>query len=455
MSIWEDVKLPQFPQLNGNIRTDVLVVGGGIAGLLTAYELTASGVNCVVVERNRICGGATSATTAKITSQHRLIYADIAQKYGLERAAMYLAANQRAIRKFAVLSHKFRCDFEETDSFVYSRTDRHTLEREMKTLGRLHFPAELHDKLPICDVADEQNNGKSFAQEIRKHSILPFEIAGTLNFPRQAQLHPLKFLSQLAATLSIYENTPITDIRGNIAFTPNGEIHAEKIVIATHFPIIDRFGGYYLKMYQSRSSVIAFENAPKFNGYYIDANPNGLNFRNYRELTLLSGGAHRTGTPCQKEKLVRFVQLAYPKSKIVSSWSTQDCITPDKIPFIGNYGLVKSNLFVTTGFNKWGMTSAMAGAEILRDMILDKENQFAEVFSTNRSIFAKQTMINGLTAVKNLAAPKAPRCKHLGCALVYNSAEHSWDCPCHGSRYDEQGNIIDSPTTRNINVPDK
>lgn len=455
MSIWEDAKLPQFPQLKGNIKTDVLVVGGGIAGLLAANELEASGVQCVVVERSRICGGVTAGTTAKITSQHRLIYADIAQKYGVERAAMYLAANQRAIRKYAVLSHKFKCDFEETDSFVYSRQDRYSLEREMKTLQRLHFPAELHDKLPICDVAEEQNNGKSFAQEIRSHSILPFEVSGTLKFPRQAQFHPLKFLAQLAKTLTIYENTPVTDIRGNTAFTPNGEICAEKFIIATHFPITDRFGAYFLKMYQSRSSVIALENAPKFNGYYIDADPKGLNFRNFNNLTLISGGAHRTGTPCQKEKLVRFIQLAYPKSKIVSSWSTQDCITPDKIPFIGNYGLVKSNLFVTTGFNKWGMTSAMAGAEILRDLILGKENQFSEVFSPNRSIFAKQTMINGITAAGNLAVPKTPRCAHMGCALVYNSAEHSWDCPCHGSRYDEQGKILNSPTTKDINVKDK
>lgn len=455
MSIWEETALPQFPTLQGNIKTDVLIVGGGIAGLLAAYELKSAGVECVIAERGKICGGVTSGTTAKITSQHRLIYADIAQKYGLERAAMYLAANQRAIRKFAVLSHKFKCDFEETDSFVYSRTDRYVLEREMKTLQRLHFPAELQDKPPICDVAEELNNGESFAEEIRRSRVLPFEIVGTLKFPRQAQFHPLKFLGQLAKNLTIYENTPVTDIRGNTAFTKQGEIRAEKFIIATHFPIIDRFGGYYLKMYQSRSSVIALENAPKFDGYYVDANPKGLSFRKYGDLTLISGGAHRTGSPCQKEKLVRFAQLAYPQSKIAASWSTQDCITPDGIPFIGNYGLVKSNLLVTTGFNKWGMTSAMAGAEILRDLILDKENQFAEIFSPNRSIFAKQIMINGITAAKNLAAPKTPRCTHLGCALVYNSAEHSWDCPCHGSRYDEQGNVIDSPTTKNINVPDK
>ncbi|MGN0679415.1 MAG: FAD-dependent oxidoreductase [Oscillospiraceae bacterium] len=427
-SIWEDETLPRFPTLEGDLQTDVLVVGGGIAGLLAAYELQKHGVECVLVERNRICSGVTSKTTAKITAQHRLIYSEIAARYGLERAGMYLSANIRAVEKYAALSHKFKCDYRTVDSYVYSRNRRDVLEHEASVLQQLHYHTD------ICDSTE-----------------LPFKTAGALKFPEQGEFHPLKFLGEIAKTLTIYENTHITDIRGDKAFYERGEIHAEKFVIATHFPFIDRIGCYFLKMHQNRSSVLALRNAQKLGGYYVDADSNGLSFRQYGDLLLLGGGAHRTGKPCKADRLVQFAQRAYPKSEIEYSWSTQDCITLDGIPYIGYYGLIKSNLLVATGFNKWGMTLAMAGAEILRDLVLEKENKFAEVFNPRRTVFHKQLMVNGFHAASNLAAPKKPRCAHMGCALEYNSAEHSWDCPCHGSRYSESGTLLEGPANHDLN----
>lgn len=427
-SVWESEALPRFPALKGDLCTDVLVVGGGIAGLLAAYELRTHGVDCVLVERNRICSGVTSKTTAKITAQHRLIYSKIANRYGLERAEMYLSANLRAVEKYAALSRKLGCDFRTVDSYVYSRDNRYALEHETRVLKRLGVAAEILDS-----------------------TELPLRVSGALKFPAQGEFHPLKFLGEIAKQLTIYENTHVTDIRGNTAFTENGEIRADKIIIATHFPFIDRFGCYFLKMYQSRSSVLALRNAQKLNGYYVDADSNGLSFRQYGDLLLLGGGAHRTGKPCRTDSLVRFAQLAYPQSEIAHSWSTQDCITLDEIPYIGYYGLIKSNLLVATGFNKWGMTSAMAGAEILRDLVLEKENSCAEVFSPRRTVIHKQLIANGIHAAANLASLKAPRCEHMGCALKYNSTEHSWDCPCHGSRYSESGTLLEGPANHSLN----
>ena len=122
-------------------------------------------------------------------------------------------------------------------------------------------------------------------------------------------------------------------------------------------------------------------------------------------------------------------------------------MTLDGVPYIGKYSKSTENLYVTTGFNKWGMTNALVSAGILRDMVLGMQNPYADVFSPSRSIFHPQLAINAAESIINLLTPTAPRCPHLGCALKYNKAEHSWDCPCHGSRFTEDGKLIDNPAT--------
>ena len=210
---------------------------------------------------------------------------------------------------------------------------------------------------------------------------------------------------------------------------------AKKIIIATHFPFINKHGCYFLKMYQHRSYVLALENAQDTGGMYIDAAQKGLSFRNSGDLLLLGGGSHRTG-----KKGGNWQEL----------WATQDCMTLDGVPYIGPYSAGTQDLFVATGFNKWGMTSSMAAAMLLCDMVQGKQNPFAEVFSPSRSILRPQLAINGLEAAVNLLTPAKKRCPHLGCALKWNPYERTWDCPCHGSRFTKNGRLIDNPATGNL-----
>ncbi len=418
--------MPEFSRLRGELRTDVLVIGGGITGLLTAYELTKSGIDCTVAERYRICGGTTGGTTAKITFQHGLIYRDIASKYGLETARRYLQANINAFRKIIALAQKIDCDLKKENSFIYSRNNRHALELEMFVLDKLNFPA----KLVEC-------------------TNLPFATVGALMFPNQATFDPLKFLRAIASRLKIYENTHVLDVRGNTAYCNDAVINAKKIVIASHFPFIDRVGGYFLKMYQSRSSVIALENATQPNGIFMDENRNGFSFRNYKNMLLIGGGAHHTGEPCRLGELRDFAEEHYPKSVLKYSWSAQDCMTLDGIPYIGQYSVFTPDLYVATGFNKWGITSSMAAATLLCELILKGESEFSDVFDPSRSIMNKQLFVNGFNAAKDLLSFNAPRCPHMGCALKRNRAEHSWDCPCHGSRFSKDGKLLEGPANQN------
>lgn len=436
-SVWEHTKMPEFPSASGEIKTDILVIGGGIFGLLTAYELQKNEVSCVVAESDRICGGVTSGTTAKVTFQHGLIYQKILREYGAEKAKMYLEANKNALKNIASLCRNIECGFQMVDSYIYSQNDRAALEREIKALEKIGFSAEL------CNNVE-----------------LPFTTAGAVRFKNQAQFEPLKFLRGVIdqmikpnGNVRIFEHTRIIDLKGNVALSKNAKITAEKIIVATHFPFVNTHGSYFLKLYQSRSNVIALENAPNVHGIYMDANTNGLSFRNFDDMLLIGGGAHKTGEQCRLSELESFAAKNYPNSLIKFSWGAQDCMSLDGIPYIGNYSKLTPNMYVATGFNKWGMTSAMAAAEIIRGKILGKEEPYAEVFSPSRSILKKQLWINSANAVKNLLTPTAPRCPHLGCALKRNSAEHSWDCPCHGSRFTEDGKLLDNPANKNLRMP--
>ncbi len=426
-SIWESAQMPEFPAARGNLKTDVLIVGGGIAGLLTAYELQKSGVSCIVAERRRICGGITGRTTAKVTFQHGLIYQKILREYGAEKARMYLEANRNALKKIAALSRDIDCDFRKTDSYIYSRDNRAALENEINALDKIGFSAELCEKpeLPIATV-------------------------GAVKFGNQAQFDPLKFLrgivEEMSEGVSIFEHTHIIDINGKTALSKRARISADKIVIATHFPFVNTHGSYFLKLYQSRSNVIALENAPDLHGMYMDENTNGLSFRNYGNYLLIGGGAHKTGEPCRRRELEAFAANVYPRLPIKYAWGAQDCISLDGIPYIGNYSALTPDMYVATGFNKWGMTNAMAAAEILRGMILGKPDPCAAIFDPSRSILKKQLLINGFNAAKNLLTLTVPRCPHMGCALKWNAEEHSWDCPCHGSRFTKEGKLLDNPS---------
>lgn len=430
-SIWEyDVKLPRFDSLHGTERCDVLVIGGGIAGIMIAHRLKMRGVDYLLIEKDRILSHNTKNTTAKITYQHGLMYHKISELYGTERAHRVLDSYKNAFSEMCGLCESVSCDFEYRDNYVYSVNNRAALEAEMKTLDILGYGAVFKEDLP-----------------------LPVSTVGAVCFPRQAQFNPLKLLSEIAKNLNIRELTRATKIKNGCVMTTRGTIHAKKIICATHFPFPTHHGFFPLKLYQSRSYVLALDGAEDVAGMYVDENTYGLSFRNYKNILLLGGGAHKTGSVGGGyAELSFFKEKHYPDCVEICRSSAQDCMSLDGLPYIGKYSKATPELLVATGFNKWGMTNAMLSSMLITDEILGVQNDYAALFSPSRKKETKQLLINVKDSAKNLLTLKAPRCSHLGCALKWNSAERSWDCPCHGSRYTSDGEVLEGPAKKNIDT---
>ncbi len=436
-SIWEETAKTEsrrgFAPLDRDAATDVLVIGGGLCGLLCAWTLHRAGIDCILAEAEMLMDGTTKNTTAKITVQHGLIYDHLIRTFGVEKARQYLHANEAALRQYAALCREIDCDFEEKDAYVYALDGREKIDREIAALTRLGAQASFCDTLP-----------------------LPFPVAGAVRMAGQAQFHPLKFAGAIAKGLDVHEHTRVRELIGTTAVTDGGVIRAKRIIAATHFPFLNRHGSYFLKLYQHRSYVIALKNAAPVGGMYVDVAPKGLSLRDHVELLLLGGGAHRTGKPGGNwQELRDFARCRFPRAEEVAHWAAQDCMSLDDVPYIGPYSARTEGLYVATGFNKWGMTSSMAAAMILTDMLLGKENPDSAVFSPSRSILRPQLAVNGWEAAVNLFSPAKRRCPHLGCALKWNPQEHTWDCPCHGSRFTQEGQLIDGPATGDLPRDDR
>ena len=425
-SLWTKTKqLPTFPALQKDISTDVLIIGGGMAGILCAWQLRQAGIDCILVEQDRLCSGITKDTTAKITVQHGLIYHKLIRTFGEEKAKLYLQANQAALEQYRILCQTIDCDFETQDSFVYSPDNRVCIVKETVAFRKLGVDARIRSDLP-----------------------LPFPVARAVQLKGQAQFHPLKFVAAIAAGLPIFEHTKVLELMPGKAVTSGGVIRAKKMIIATHFPLLNKHGGYFLKLYQHRSYVLALKGAPQIPGMYVDESKTGLSFRPYRDLLLLGGGSHRTGKKGGNwQELEHFAARYFPQAQIVARWATQDCMTLDGVPYIGQYAKSTPDLYVATGFNKWGMTSSMAAAMLLGDLVQGKEHPWAALFNPSRSMLHPQLAVNAAESTLHLITPTIPRCPHMGCALKYNPAEKSWDCPCHGSRFDTEGHLLDNPAT--------
>lgn len=424
MSVWsENAKKPEKKLQTATIKTDVLIIGGGITGLLCGYELQKRGIDCVIVERDTVCGGTTHNTTAKIIAQHSLIYHKLIKRFGTEKARLYLESNLDAVKKYRTLCQNIDCDFEVKDSFVYTLNNKKAIDDEFKALYALGYNAVKTTSLS-----------------------LPFDVENAIGIKEQAQFNPLKFLYKIAEELQIYEHTRVKEYKGSYITSTGGEIIADNIIVATHFPIFNKHGLYSIKMYQNRSYVLALKNAPDVNGMYVDENKDGLSLRNYGDLLLLGGGSHRTGKNGGNWEVLRKAKEKYfPNAREVDHWATQDCITLDSVPYIGLYSKRTDNCFVATGFNKWGMTSAMVSADILSDMIQGKENKYVKLFNPSRNMFTPKLFSNIFESAVGLLPPFGKRCPHLGCKLKWNKDEHTWDCPCHGSRFSENGKLIDGP----------
>lgn len=472
-SVWsESVNFKERQSLNKDIECEVVVIGAGIAGILIGYMLQKNNKNVVIIEGKTICSGNTKNTTAKITSQHDIIYNKLIKDFGEERARQYAQGNEAAIKEYKKIieEENIDCDFEEKDAYVYSLESNDELITEYEAAKKLGIDAELTNNVD-----------------------LPFNVKTSLKFKNQAQFNPLKFLKPLSEKLEIYENTMAIDIEDKTVITNKGKIKADYIVVATQFPFLNMPGYYFMRMHQDRSYVIALENADNVDGMYIDINKSGYSFRNYKNLLLIGGESQRTGeneSGGAYDEIRRFVRNIYPNATEKYHWSAQDCIAVDSIPYIGLYSKSLDNVYVATGFKKWGMTTAILSAMIISDMILGKENEFAEIFSPTRfdMTASMQNAAHDLaTTAKNFIAQKinipeehledveegygkiiefngkkmgvykdedgevycvTTKCPHLGCELKWNEDELSWDCPCHGSRFNYKGEWIQGPATK-------
>ncbi len=452
---------PQRGALWEDRQAEVAVIGAGLAGLLTAYYLQKRGKEVIVLEAAKIGSGQTKDTTAKITSQHGCIYASLTARYGQKRAHAYAEANEAAIAEYARLIQEehIACHFQRVNSYLYSVEDEGELRQEAQAAAALGISA--------C---------------FTRKTDLPFPVKGAVCFENQAQFHPLEFLFKLAEGITIYENTEALRVKGNcIVARAAGQhaekqvkIHAKQIVFATHYPFPNVPGFYFLRQHQERSYVIAISGIPKWEGMYYSQDKEGLSFRWFEDMLLVGGGGHRTGEAageCGYAALERQLHAIYPRYEERARWAAQDCMPHDGIPFIGKFSCLHPNWYVATGFQKWGMTGSMISARLICDMICGQSNgesalwgdflSYKKLFSPQRCHFwaAKAKLwedvkVSAAGLARGHFRKDAVKCPHLGCELKWNPQEKSWDCPCHGSRFDAKGRLLDNPSQTSAKVPE-
>jgi len=480
-----------YPTLDKDMKVDVAIVGGGITGILCAYWLSKEGVKTVVLEADHILQGTTGHTTAKITSQHELIYQKVQKQLSEEFARQYADANQTAIKMYQSIAKEYtiECDLVPQSAYVYTLEDKYIedIVNEANVASSLGIKATYLDKIP-----------------------LPFEIKAAVRFDDQAQFHPRKFLLALADKIThngvqIVEQTRVVDIEDNgdhgdyVLTTGRGtKVTAQRVIIASHYPFYNKHGMYFTRLYTDRAYAIAIkmkENYP--GGMYITAEEPGRSLRSQTsdqgELVFVTGEHHKTGqgedTIKHYEALVDFAEQTLTVEDIPYRWSTQDCMTLDGLPYVGHFTSNTPRLYIATGYGKWGMTNSMASSMILRDLIVYGESPWQDVYNPSRETIgasAKNFVVENLNVADMLIEGKLSplpesvdiqlnegkiikadgqragayrdgqgtlhvvntTCTHMGCELNWNSAETSWDCPCHGSRFTYEGDVIEGPALK-------
>lgn len=490
-SYWRKTSaLPAFPQLTDDINVDIAIVGAGITGISTAYLLRNLGYKVALIETGKILDGTTGYTTAKITAQHGLIYHELIQHFGVEKAKLYYQAAMAAkeMIKDTVLKHNIACEFSDEDAYIYTNTEKEIekIDQEYKAYKTLAIDGELVTKMP-----------------------LDIPIKSALVMKNQAQFHPLLYLKQLVEMaktdgVAFYENTTamsIDDANENpvIETKEKKKITCKHVVIASHYPFYDKKGFYFSRIHPERSYLLAVTTNTTFpGGMYINAEQPTRSVRTTidkgEEVWLIGGERHKTGqekeTRDHYEELEKFADQTFGIKDYKYRWSAQDLTTLDKIPYIGPVTANKPNILVATGYRKWGMTSGTAAAMIISDTINNKENPYVSLFTPTRFDFdpdvknfikantdVAKHMIKGKLEIpmdkideieKNQATiirEKGKRigvyrdemgiiqhldttCPHMKCEVNWNKAEHTWDCPCHGSRFAKDGQVIEGPAKK-------
>lgn len=492
-------KLGKAKKIDKDYEADVCIIGAGITGLSTGYYLSKRGLKVIIVDKDKIGEKASGNTTAKITLQHNLIYNYLIDTFDEDFAKGYYESNKQAISniKNIIDTENIECDFEYVPNYVYT-TDVNEIpkiEKEVESINRLEH------------LSSEKN-----IAEFVKETELPFKVSAGIKIENQAQFHPRKYMFGLVEAIEkykglIFTDSLVTDIRrtehGYITYANDNKIKSKYVVIASHYPFINFPGFYFSKMYQVTSYAIALEvENNMINGMYISSNEPTLSFRTAKygnkKLLIMAGGNHKTGYSPDSEEYYGYKFLEeqanklFPKSKILFKWNTRDCVTLDKVPYIGEFSYFMTNMFVATGFNKWGMTTSNVAANIIADKILKIKNQYAEIYDATRlkplknrdelKNMAEQAVKSFVTnrikiPEKDLSVIKKdnggilkvdgkpigmyrdvkgkifavdPTCTHLGCLLTWNNVDKTWDCPCHGSRFDFTGKNIYDPAFKDL-----
>ncbi|MDQ4065598.1 MAG: FAD-dependent oxidoreductase [Actinomycetota bacterium] len=442
------------PALEADIETDVCVIGGGIAGLLAAYALHEDGRRVVLLEARELGRGVTGHTTAKITSSHGLIYTQIESSFGTEGAAAYGAANEagKEFIRAIVEQHGIACDLETQDNYVY------TEQRDKLSDIRTEVDAARRAGLPASFVTA---------------SPLPYPIEGAVRFTDQAQFHPRRFTNGLVDALAsngleIFERTPATsvtnDTRPRVITASDHSVTADHVIVTTHLPFLDR-GFFFAKAHPYRSYVVAayLDDVP--DGMHISTGGSTRSIRRTpdgdRMLLLVSGEGHKTGhhpdTNEPYRKLADFAAERFGVDEIAYRWAAHDYVPVDHVPYVGRVTRTNDRIFTATGFAKWGFTNSAAAAMIMRDTIAGRDNPWASLFDAKRITplasakeFTKENAQVAVRFVADRVDRTSPRCTHMGCVLKWNTAETTWDCPCHGSRFDATGKVIEGPAVRDL-----
>ncbi|NJK39490.1 MAG: FAD-dependent oxidoreductase [Oscillatoriales cyanobacterium RM2_1_1] len=490
-SFWIDSTLEsQYPPLTQDISVDVAIVGAGLVGVVVAKLLKQAGKTVAVLEADQVATGVSGHTTAKVTSLHQLIYADLLKNIGQEKARLYGESNQAAIEKLAnlVKSEQIDCDFERKNTFSFARfiENLDQVKAEVEAAVQLGLPA-------------------SFVQEIG----LPFEIAGAVKFENQAQFHPRKFILNLAAKIQgegsfVFEQTRVQKVTGEqpcrVTVANGCTVTAGDVIVATNAPILDQ-GLFFAKAYAKRSYLIGawIDPAQDPQGMFIGVGKDYHSIRTAphqdKTLLLIGGGGHKVGgisnTEEKFEKLAQYAQTYFGVEEVAYRWSTQDLVSFDQLPYIGKLTPMSNHTYVATGFSLWGMSKSIMAAMLLSDLILGIENPWADLYDATRPtpFISKESLkqnldvgvhwvgdrLKGITESadqigmgegkvimakgKQIAASRDDQgvlhqvsavCSHLGCIVAWNNAEKSWDCPCHGARFAPQGQVLHAPATQNL-----
>lgn len=476
-----------FPQSVEDMNVDTIIVGAGITGITLAYLLVQEGVKVALIDASTITNGTTGHTTAKITTQHGLIYDKLIHQSGEEKAKWYYEANNEALQfiKETIHNQKISCDFSEQDAYVFTNSDEYIdkVQQEYDAYQKLGIPGEIVEKIP-----------------------LPIEVKSAIVMKKQAQFHPVNYLSHFIEKIVegggiILENSPAMDVeKGDhpAIILKNGvRVSGKKVVLATHYPFYDWKGLYFARLHAERSYVVAATLKNEYpGGLYISADSPKRSIRytpleNGESLLLIGGESHKTGQGGGTQKYYEALE-AYTKSnfdigKIAYRWSAQDLVTLDDIPYIGNLTADEPSIYVATGYAKWGMTNGTAAALLLRDKILERENRFTELYTPSRfdaDPSIKNVVVQNANVAKQLIGGKLgivektvddlsinegsvvnvngkraggykdengvlhvvdTTCTHLGCEVNWNSGDRSWDCPCHGSRFSFTGEVMEGP----------